>query len=550
MGVWRLSTATALAVCVLICALPARALASGTEQSILMDDQQLIYSSPSRVAWTLEQAKELGIDRLKVSVVWSLVAPDPNSRRKPKFNAANPAAYPYGAWTRYDRLVEYAQQLGIGIYFQVVPPAPVWAQAQGKATQGYAWSHDPNATDYGQFVEAVARRYSGSYALSSAHDEPSSALALPIKIPGLTPQPAPDPPPAPLPAVNYWGIWNEPNEGAWLNPQTRTVGRGKAAKQYAVGPAIYRGLFDAAWKGLLAAGHTHDTVLLGEIASHGNVYPLPFVRDLYCVGGRDAPLTGAAATNLECPSSGSRSAFVAQNPGLFAASGFAHHPYSFDVSPNTRMSDPNLITLGNLGQLESTLTGTFNSYHRHRNGGVPLYLTEWGYKSDPPNPFVKTSLAQQATWINQGEYMAWRYPYVRALAQFLLVDSRPKAGEAVGSRAYWGTFQTGLLYTNLKQKPAYNAFRIPIWLPSAHHGSSVPVWGELRPADHGALQQGVLQIERRGSSSWTDLTLLQTTNTEGFIYQRVAIPYAGAVRIAWLDPSTRAVDYSRAAAVS
>lgn len=51
-----------------------------------------------------------------------------------------------------------------------------------------------------------------------------------------------------------------------------------------------------------------------------------------------------------------------------------------------------------------------------------MYLTEWGYKTNPPNPYTRTSPAQQAALINQGEYLTWREPYVRGLTQFLLVD--------------------------------------------------------------------------------------------------------------------------------
>ena len=135
-----------------------------------------------------------------------------------------------------------------------------------------------------------------------------------------------------------------------------------------------------------------------------------------------------------------------------------------------RIHSQGWITLQNLGVLERVLNGVFASYGRSRPGGIPLYLSEWGYKTNPPNPYVKTSLAQQATWLDQGEYMTWKIGYVRALAQFLLVDDRPRASEPVGSRLYWHTFQTGLETMDGAPKPSLAAFRIPIWLPDARHG--------------------------------------------------------------------------------
>jgi hypothetical protein len=537
--------AALVAVCALTCALPARALASGTEESILMDDQQLIYSSPQQTEWTLQQAKALGIDRVKVSVVWYLVAPDPNSKRAPKFDASNPDAYPYGAWARYDRIVSYAQQLGLRVYFQLTPPAPAWAVGKNRPTQGYPWSQKPSASEFGQFVEAVARRYSGGYVPRYASDRAQlrarEVRQLPIPLPGQSSSP----PPAaqPLPRVDYWGIWNEPNEGAWLNPQWRLVGRHRHL--YYVAPAEYRGLVDSAYRALRDTGHGNDTILIGETASHGWIYPLPFVRALYCVGQHNRPLRGTAAANLECPRSGNARQFVAQHPGLFFSTGYAHHPYSFDVSPDTRMADRNLITLQNLSQLEGVLNAIFRHYGHPRRGGVPMYLTEWGYKTNPPNPYVRTSLTEQAAWLNQGEFMTWQDSYVRGLAQFLLIDDSPRATAAKGSRAYWSTFQTGLLFANESPKPSYSAFRIPIWLPHPRHGSRVTVWAQLRPANHAQIQYGVLQYLPRGSHSWSDLRVIQTGSPEGFLVAHVPIPHPGAVRMAWLDPSTGAVLYSR-----
>ena len=147
----------ALAVCALFCALPAHALASATEQSILMDDNHLIYASPSEMYHTLEQAKALGIDRIKVSMVWYLVAPKDRSKKAPHFDATNPAAYPPGAWERYDFLASDARQLGLQLYFDLTPPAPAWGVSRGHAAQGYPWSYRPSAKEFGQFVQEIGR---------------------------------------------------------------------------------------------------------------------------------------------------------------------------------------------------------------------------------------------------------------------------------------------------------------------------------------------------------------------------------------------------------
>lgn len=552
---WRRLLTGAALVCALLAVAagrPSQAAASITMESILMDDDQLIYATPGHVNSELRALKALGIDRIKVSVVWSLVAPAANSTHEPAFDATDPAAYPSGVWNRYDTVVRLAARYGLGVYFQLTAPAPAWAVSRSQPHQGYAWSNQPNPTYFGQFAEAVGRRYSGTY---TAADPPAPAsgsgggVTLPVvpitipPVPGLGgSQPAPSQP-APLPRVSYWGLWNEPNEGAWLNPQWR---RGPHGSRILVAPVIYRRMVDAAYEGLAAAGHGSDTILIGETASGGTTTPVPFVRALYCVGGHQQPLTGAAARALSCPASGNRRQFVAQNPGLFHITGYAHHPYGFDAPP-TRVVNPAIITLADLPHFEDVLEQIFDAYGELPQGGVPLYLTEYGYKTDPPNPFVRTSLAQQALWLNQSEYLAWQMPYVRALAQFLLVDEPPNTKEPRGSLRYWGTFQTGLIMRGGPDKPGYYAFRIPIWVPHPRHGSRVTVWGELRPADHSGLQYAVLQYQPRGSG-WQQLREIQTASPEGFLVAHVAIPAAGNVRLAWPSPAG-GVEYSRVVAI-
>ena len=149
------------------------------------------------------------------------------------------------------------------------------------------------------------------------------------------------------------------------------------ARRTAALPAVGRRELNA----LKASGHGSDTILIGETASGGITRPLTMLQAMYCVNGANRPLRGAAAAALGCPSSGNRTQFVAAHPGLFAIGGWAHHPYSFDQPPNRRYNLPGAITLQNLGSLEREINRVFALDGRSRRGGVPLYLTEFGYKS-------------------------------------------------------------------------------------------------------------------------------------------------------------------------
>ena len=166
-------------------------------------------------------------------------------------------------------------------------------------------------------------------------------------------------------------------------------------------PELYRGLVDAAWRGLAASDHESDTIMIGETANRGEEHPDQFVRMVYCVSGRLQPLSGAAATAARLPQPGSPSQFLSQHPGLFKAAGWAHHPYAFDTAPDRPYPQRPYVTLDNLPAFERTLDTIYGAYGVHPGGGVPIFLTEWGYKTNPPNPYVKTSEAQQAAWLNK-----------------------------------------------------------------------------------------------------------------------------------------------------
>ncbi|HWF24879.1 MAG TPA: hypothetical protein VG275_05500, partial [Solirubrobacteraceae bacterium] len=370
-----------VAACMLALAVgPAKAAASTTQESIFQDDNQLVYASPSHVGQVMAQLAALGVERIRVSVIWALVAPNPLSSTRPSFDATNPADYPAGAWDRYDAIVTDAQSLGLGVDFDVTAPAPYWATRHPPAyvDPKFRKTYAPSAVEFGQFVEAVGARYNGSYEAQAPPPAPAppSLLGIPIPpLPLLTMTPPPPPAPTPLPRVDYWEIWNEPNEAGWLAPQWRPGppapaprGHKPATKTWIeVSPVMYRGLVDQAANALAATGHGADTILVGDTSAKGSILhgllpampPMIFLRALYCVGGSDRPLTGTRATELGCPIDGSASAFAAEHPELVHATGYAHHPYSFTRAPNLPSTNPTWVTMADLPRLENALNRIF-----------------------------------------------------------------------------------------------------------------------------------------------------------------------------------------------
>lgn len=552
----RLLAAVAVVVAVAF-ALPARSLASDTQESILQDDNHLIYTTPQKMRETLGTMASLGIDRVKVSVVWWLVAPHSSSKQRPNFDASNPNDYTRlfpGAWNRYDQLVEAARQLGIKVYFSFIGPAPDWAIPKGEARgQGERLGLMPDPNEFRQFVEATGKRYSGTFANTTAENVTAAPVSTPNGLPNaadVRQVPSVAGPGiargAAIPRVSYWGMWNEPNFTSWLNPWYKTLPNGT---RRLIQPELYRQLVDAGWKGLNASNHGTDTFLIGELANDGEWDPTSFTQNLYCVNSNLQPLRGRYAQSFGCPGSGPPSQFASAHPGLFKA-GYAHHPYMYDTPPNQPFYISSWVTLQNLPTFEGVLNGIFGTYGRSRAGGVPLYLSEWGYYSNPPNPYVKTSLVQQMVWLNQGDYVTFGYPYVKALAQFLLYDGRPCCYPQ-GSRSYWySAFETGLWFDNGQAKPSFHAYRLPIWLPNPQHGSSVTVWGQIRPAQRSGRHRGEIDFLPQGSNTWRRLRYVTGDSPEGYFQIQANIPSAGIVRLAWQNPKSNQWFFGRLAFVN
>jgi hypothetical protein len=493
-------------------------------ESIFQDDQLLVDSPAPTVSGTLDTLRSLGVDRVRITVLWASIAPP----AKPKgFKATDPAAYPATAWAPYDRVVTLARARGIDVDFNVTAPGPQWAMRHAPNAK-YATHYSPSSEAFGHFVTAVGKRYSGSY-----------------QAPGSN---------AKLPRVDFWTVWNEPNQPGWLAPQFRTV----AGRPVANSPRLYRSLVDAAFAGLSATGHTtsSDTILVGELAPEGTeatktetpIPPLPFLRAMYCVDQGYKPLKGAAATSLGCSADGDTSSFVKAHPALFEPTGFAHHPYSFFLSPSAGFRDPNFVPLSQLSRLEQALDSIFSTYGVHDK--LPIYLTEYGYETNPPDPFRGVPLAKQALYLDEAQYMAWQDSRVRSMAQFLLVDSAPNPGFPKNSVGYWSTFQTGLEFLGGKHKPSLAAYRVPIYVPkpSFARGSSVMVWGMLRPAKNGTEQQARVQYLPRHGAAQT-LTTVDTSDPSGFLTTNVTPPGSGSLRILWTAPDGKVLR-SRAATVT
>jgi hypothetical protein len=204
--------------------------------------------------------------------------------------------------------------------------------------------------------------------------------------------------------------------------------------------------------------------------------------------------------------------------------------------------------MADLGRLSLTLRRIFAAYGLR--GSLPLYNTELGYQSRPPDPFGFPQYLQ-AAYINQAEFQAYINRNVRSTHQFLLVDAPPYTQFPANSYQYWSSFQTGLMERGGGVKQAFEAYRIPIFIPGARRffPASFRIWGAVRPAPNGTQQTVQVQYLRKvRGARWRTIKTVRTRNVRNYVDTRVRVSKTGAVRLRWRSPSG-AVFFSRPAGV-
>ncbi len=528
----RSMIAAVLVALAMVGTLTGGASASHLQVSMFQDDAKVLTDP----AGTLLHLRQLGANQLRIAVRWLSYAPKPNSFKRPHIDATKPSAYPAAAWAPLDAAVRDAAAQGIAINFNVVGGAPLWATGPGMPRTGSFPYHnwEPNAALYGQFVRALGTRYSGNYTPATKRLSPGN--------------------PADLPRVDFWSIWNEPTYGPSLAPQALPGVPGPV--EYS--PRLYRSLLNAAWGALRATGHGADTILFGEVTPRNNtlatnkfgnfngMWPLQWLRALYCVDSSYHELRGSAATLRGCPANGAVSArFVSQNPVLFHAGGFADHPYSDWLPPNRDLiPSPNGTGLAEIGNLERALNRLVAVYHQHKV--FPIWNTEFGYITSPPkrpNPKDRHPWPSQPTaayYDNWAEYISWKDPRIMSFDQYELQDPFP----ALPTNDY-GLFASGLINYNGTPKPGYAAWRMPLYLPvtSASRGTSLEVWGDVRPVRFTRLDvpydNETVQILYRpaGSQKWQVQDIVPIGSPEGYFDVHETFPGSGTVELSWTYPN-------------
>ena len=304
------------------------------------------------------------------------------------FDASDPRDAGYD-WSLYDRIANFAGSYGIKLLFSITG-TPRWANGGGSSNRP---PRDYN--DLRDFAYAAAARYSGTY----AGDD------------GKT-----------LPAVRLWAAWNEPNNPAFLRPQFVRSG-GKWVIQSAV---TYAKICNAVYNGVHATLFKGEQVACGVTGPRGNNNPTSSRPSV-------SPIAFLVA---------------AKKAGMKTFDAYAHNPY-YGVPtetpttrpPSTRSGQaPTAVTLANIDTLTKELTRLY--------GPRRLWITEYGYQTNPPDEQFGVSWTLQARYLTEAFAIARKNPRIDMMLWFLVRDEPDLSG-----------WQSGLVTVDGKRKPAFNAFR-------------------------------------------------------------------------------------------
>ena len=312
-------------------------------------------------------------------------------------------------WAPYDNMVREAAKNNIKVLFSIWG-TPSWAN------KGKGLAHAPTlARDLRNFSYAAAKRYSGTYVPVAPAATGSTTTTTPSNDTAL-------------PAVRNWLAWNEPNNPLFLNPQYKRVGTGKKAHWVAQSTIDYARICNAVYGGVHATLIRAEKVACGGTGPRGNnnpnstrssVGPIPFLRGV-------------------------------KKAGLAKFDAWAHHPYYGSPSekpssvPKSNRGKRGLIAppveLGNINDLIKVVTQLY--------GNKRIWVTEYGYQTNPPDRAFGVSWARQALYLKQAFAIARKNPRIDMMMWFLLRDQKQLGGWQSGLMTYAGT-----------KKPSFNAFR-------------------------------------------------------------------------------------------
>lgn len=270
------------------------------------------------------------------------------------------------------------------------------------------------------------------------------------------------------PWVHKWEIWNEPNQLGGLYPNS---------------PRLY------------VQRLLNPTVAALHAASRENVV----------AGGATSPRATQTALSAVRFMRGMRKAHAAFDV-------YSHHPYPRWF--RSRRPETPLQTLPCTRWLTMASLQCLLSEVRRDFGGKHVWLTEYGYKTNPPDRSRGVPPALQARYLAEANRRVYQAPRVDLLINFLIRDE-PVVGR-------WAS---GFFTAREVVKPSFFSFMLPL-VQVGRRGVTSTLWGQVRPRS--GPQPYVLQ--RRSNGRWVGGGVA-VTGERGFFTRVVFAPKGSRFRI-------------------
>jgi hypothetical protein len=267
--------------------------------------------------------------------------------------------------------------------------------------------------------------------------------------------------------VRYWLIWNEPNKRLWLRPTRAAI-----YVQHLLNPA-YEGIHAVLPHVRVGGGVTAPRGGLGGVA------PVVWVRGM-----------ARAHARLDA---------------------YAHHPY-----PSSPGETPSSGGCRNCPSITMATIRKLLILVRRSFGPTPVWLTEYGYQTNPPDTFLGVPPRRQATLLSLAAMRVWRLPRVTMLIQYLYRDE-----------IALGRFQTGLVFAEDRPKPSLQGFELP-FAELQRNGFRTVVWGQLRGGRPGRKPYRLEVLHR---NVWTPVGRDRLTNETGVLVRTIRLKRGALLRI-------------------
>jgi hypothetical protein len=150
---------------------------------------------------------------------------------------------------------------------------------------------------------------------------------------------------------------------------------------------------------------------------------------------------------------------------------------------------------------------------------LPIWITEFGYQTNPPDPFQGSRLKKAAAFMDLSEWIAFRDSRVATYSQYTLRDDPPRSGPSI---LRWSSWQAGLYFRDGRKKPqVHAAFQLPLRV-RVLSSNRVEIWGGRRETG------GTAQVESKARGGGYRPLGSATVNGAGY-FKRV-FRVSGAAR--------------------